>query len=99
MIGVLITYDTLQITIKECCNEDAQCSFVVDKILEISSDGTAGKSSFGDIAILFRRQVKLYLLKKQSCLNFFAGFWLNISASVASCCTIGVRKNLSSGIS
>ncbi|KAM3198862.1 hypothetical protein P3L10_034399 [Capsicum annuum] len=46
-----------KITIKECCNEDAQCSFVVDKILEISSDGTAGKSSFGDIAILFRRQV------------------------------------------
>ncbi|KAM3320234.1 ATP-dependent DNA helicase SRS2-like protein [Capsicum chacoense] len=46
-----------KITIKECCNEDAQCSFVVDKILEISSDGTAGKSSFGNIAILFRRQV------------------------------------------
>ncbi|PHT89071.1 ATP-dependent DNA helicase SRS2-like protein [Capsicum annuum] len=46
-----------KITIKECCNEAAQCSFVVDKILEISSDGTAGKSSFGDIAILFRRQV------------------------------------------
>ncbi|KAK4363511.1 hypothetical protein RND71_018752 [Anisodus tanguticus] len=46
-----------KITIKECCNEDAQCSFVVDKILEITSDGTTGKSSFGDIAVLFRRQV------------------------------------------
>lgn len=46
-----------KITIKECCNEDAQCSFVVDKILEITSDGTTEKSSFGDIAVLFRRQV------------------------------------------
>ncbi|CAN4123464.1 unnamed protein product [Withania somnifera] len=46
-----------KITIKECCNEDAQCSFVVDKILEITFDGTTEKSSFGDIAILFRRQV------------------------------------------
>ncbi|XP_006358199.1 ATP-dependent DNA helicase SRS2-like protein At4g25120 [Solanum tuberosum] len=46
-----------KITIKECCNEDAQCSFVVDKILEIASDGTTEKSSFGDIAVLFRRQV------------------------------------------
>ncbi|KAL3341841.1 hypothetical protein AABB24_026054 [Solanum stoloniferum] len=44
-----------KITIKECCNEDAQCSFVVDKILEIASDGTTEKSSFGDIAVLFRR--------------------------------------------
>uniref|UniRef100_A0A1S4CJB2 DNA 3'-5' helicase n=2 Tax=Nicotiana TaxID=4085 RepID=A0A1S4CJB2_TOBAC len=46
-----------KITIKECCNEDAQCSFVVDKILEITSNSTTGKSSFGDIAVLFRRQV------------------------------------------
>ncbi|XP_059300266.1 ATP-dependent DNA helicase SRS2-like protein At4g25120 [Lycium ferocissimum] len=46
-----------KITVKECCNEEAQCSFVVDKIIEITSDVTTDKSSFGDIAVLFRRQV------------------------------------------
>ncbi|TYG55630.1 hypothetical protein ES288_D09G289500v1 [Gossypium darwinii] len=46
-----------KITIKECYNEDAQCAFVVDKILEIASNSTAGSSSYGNIAILYRRQV------------------------------------------
>ncbi|KAJ6808204.1 ATP-dependent DNA helicase SRS2-like protein isoform X1 [Iris pallida] len=42
-----------KITVKECHNEDAQCSFVVDKIIEI----TSAKCSFGNVAILYRRQV------------------------------------------
>ncbi|KAK6121907.1 hypothetical protein DH2020_044349 [Rehmannia glutinosa] len=46
-----------KITIKECCNEDAQCAFVVDKILEIASDGSSAKCSYGNIAVLYRRQV------------------------------------------
>ncbi|KAM7494671.1 hypothetical protein LguiB_029280 [Lonicera macranthoides] len=46
-----------KITIKECCSEDAQCAFVVDKILEITSNGSSVKGSFGDIAVLYRRQV------------------------------------------
>ncbi|KAI3471003.1 hypothetical protein Pfo_027666 [Paulownia fortunei] len=46
-----------KITIKECCNEDAQCAFVVDKILEIASDGSSAKRSYGNIAVLYRRQV------------------------------------------
>ncbi|XP_011084763.1 ATP-dependent DNA helicase SRS2-like protein At4g25120 [Sesamum indicum] len=45
-----------KITIKECCNEEAQCAFVVDKILEITSDGSSGKCSYGGIAVLYRRQ-------------------------------------------
>ncbi|KAI3751165.1 hypothetical protein L2E82_22211 [Cichorium intybus] len=44
-----------KITVKECCNEDAQCSFVVDKILELTSSSVKG--SFGEIAVLYRRQV------------------------------------------
>ncbi|KAL8051059.1 hypothetical protein ABFX02_06G120800 [Erythranthe guttata] len=46
-----------KITIKECCNEDAQCAFVVDKIMEIASDGSSAKCSYGNIAVLYRRQV------------------------------------------
>ncbi|KAF8412471.1 hypothetical protein HHK36_000435 [Tetracentron sinense] len=46
-----------KITVKECHSEDAQCAFVVDKILETTSDGSAAKCSFGNIAILYRRQV------------------------------------------
>jgi hypothetical protein len=48
-----------QITIKECHNEDSQCAFVVDKILETASNGSAASCSYGNIAILYRRQVKL----------------------------------------
>ena len=44
--------------IKECHNEDAQCAFVVDKILEATSNQSDVKCSFGNIAILYRRQVK-----------------------------------------
>ncbi|PIM99621.1 DNA helicase [Handroanthus impetiginosus] len=46
-----------KITLKECCNEDAQCAFVVDKILEMASDGLSAKCSYGNIAVLYRRQV------------------------------------------
>ncbi|PWA91794.1 DNA helicase, UvrD/REP type, P-loop containing nucleoside triphosphate hydrolase [Artemisia annua] len=46
-----------KITVKECCNEDAQCSFVVDKILELTSSGSSAKGTFGEIAVLYRRQV------------------------------------------
>lgn len=48
-----------QITVKECCNEDAQCAFVVDKILEARSDVSSARSSYGSFAVLYRRQVKL----------------------------------------
>ncbi|XP_058104099.1 ATP-dependent DNA helicase SRS2-like protein At4g25120 isoform X2 [Magnolia sinica] len=46
-----------KITVKECHNEDAQCAFVVDKILELTSASLDTKCSFGNIAILYRRQV------------------------------------------
>ncbi|KAL9247425.1 hypothetical protein vseg_020857 [Gypsophila vaccaria] len=46
-----------KITLKECYNEDAQCAYVVDKILETVRDSSETKSSFGNIAILYRRQV------------------------------------------
>ncbi|XVE63827.1 hypothetical protein DITRI_Ditri07aG0051700 [Diplodiscus trichospermus] len=46
-----------KITIKECYNEDAQCAFVVDKILEIASNSAVGSPSYGCFAILYRRQV------------------------------------------
>ncbi|KAK8964959.1 hypothetical protein KSP40_PGU019956 [Platanthera guangdongensis] len=45
------------ITLKECHNEDAQCSFILDKILEFTSCSSTSKCSFGDIAILYRRQI------------------------------------------
>ncbi|CAI9091956.1 OLC1v1027080C1 [Oldenlandia corymbosa var. corymbosa] len=46
-----------KITIKECSNENAQCAYVVDKILEITSEGSSTKYNFGSIAVLYRRQV------------------------------------------
>ncbi|KAE9612123.1 putative DNA helicase [Lupinus albus] len=46
-----------KIVLKECHNEDGQCSFIVDKILEISSNYAAAECSYGNIAILYRRQV------------------------------------------
>uniref|UniRef100_A0A2N9FMJ5 DNA 3'-5' helicase n=1 Tax=Fagus sylvatica TaxID=28930 RepID=A0A2N9FMJ5_FAGSY len=46
-----------EITIKECHNEGAQCAFVVDKILESASNGSSANCSYGNIAILYRRQV------------------------------------------
>ncbi|GMP24690.1 hypothetical protein CsSME_00001870 [Camellia sinensis var. sinensis] len=47
----------MQISVKECCNEVAQCAFVVDKILEITSEGSSAKCSYGNIDVLYRRQV------------------------------------------
>lgn len=49
---------TIQITIKECNNEAAQCAFVIDKIMESTSNCSASKG-FGSFAVLYRRQVKL----------------------------------------
>lgn len=49
----------IQIIIKECHNEDAQCAFIIDKILEHASNGPASICSYGSIAILYRRQVNL----------------------------------------
>ncbi|XP_052731014.1 ATP-dependent DNA helicase SRS2-like protein At4g25120 isoform X2 [Vigna angularis] len=46
-----------KIVMKECHNEDAQCAFVVDKILEMSSDHSTDNCCFGNVAILYRRQV------------------------------------------
>ncbi|KAK7268670.1 hypothetical protein RIF29_21376 [Crotalaria pallida] len=46
-----------KIVLKECHNEDGQCAFVVDKILEISSSYSAADCSYGNIAILYRRQI------------------------------------------
>lgn len=54
---VIFSY-IFQITVKECSNENSQCAFVVDKILEITSDVSAAKCNFGNIAVLYRRQVK-----------------------------------------
>lgn len=42
-----------KITVMECHNEDAQCAFIVDKILELSS----ANCSYGNNAILYRRQI------------------------------------------
>ncbi|KAJ7949659.1 ATP-dependent DNA helicase SRS2-like protein [Quillaja saponaria] len=46
-----------KITVKECHNEEAQCAFVVDKILEMASNGSADNCPYSNIAVLFRRQV------------------------------------------
>ncbi|KAK7391603.1 hypothetical protein VNO78_20020 [Psophocarpus tetragonolobus] len=46
-----------KIVMKECHNEDAQCAFVVDKILEISSNHSTSNCCYGNIAILYRRQI------------------------------------------
>ncbi|KAK7278542.1 hypothetical protein RJT34_23572 [Clitoria ternatea] len=46
-----------KIVMKECHNEDAQCAFVVDKILEISSNRSEANCCYGNIAILYRRQI------------------------------------------
>ncbi|CAJ1976560.1 unnamed protein product [Sphenostylis stenocarpa] len=45
-----------KIVMKECHNEDAQCAFIVDKIIEISSNHSAANCCYGNIAILYRRQ-------------------------------------------
>ncbi|XP_008234122.1 PREDICTED: ATP-dependent DNA helicase SRS2-like protein At4g25120 [Prunus mume] len=46
-----------KVIIKESHNEDAQCAFVVDKILETASNRSDAGCSYGNIAILYRRQV------------------------------------------
>ncbi|KAG9439935.1 hypothetical protein H6P81_020100 [Aristolochia fimbriata] len=46
-----------KILVKECHNEEAQCAFVVDKIIELTSDGSDNKYTFGNISVLYRRQV------------------------------------------
>ncbi|KAL6291287.1 hypothetical protein ACE6H2_008797 [Prunus campanulata] len=46
-----------EVIIKESHNEDAQCAFVVDKILETASNRSDAGCSYGNIAILYRRQV------------------------------------------
>ncbi|XP_023635685.1 ATP-dependent DNA helicase SRS2-like protein At4g25120 isoform X2 [Capsella rubella] len=46
-----------KIIVKECHNEEAQCAYVIDKIIEITNDGSTPCCSHGDIAILYRRQV------------------------------------------
>ncbi|KXG36276.2 hypothetical protein SORBI_3002G310300 [Sorghum bicolor] len=45
-----------KITVKECHSEDSQCAFVIDKIIETTST-TAEGCNFGNIAVLYRRQV------------------------------------------
>ncbi|CAD6223739.1 unnamed protein product [Miscanthus lutarioriparius] len=45
-----------KITVKECHSEDSQCAFVIDKIIETTSS-TAEGCNFGNIAVLYRRQV------------------------------------------
>ncbi|XP_052176378.1 ATP-dependent DNA helicase SRS2-like protein At4g25120 isoform X2 [Diospyros lotus] len=46
-----------KIIVRECCNEDAQCAYIVDKIIEITSDASSAKNNFGSVAVLYRRQV------------------------------------------
>ncbi|XP_022158809.1 ATP-dependent DNA helicase SRS2-like protein At4g25120 isoform X6 [Momordica charantia] len=45
-----------KITIKECNNEGAQCAFIIDKIMESTSNGSSSKG-FGSFAVLYRRQI------------------------------------------
>lgn len=54
-----VTYNSCgnKITVKECHNDAAECAFVVDKIMQITSCTSSSKISFGDIAILYRKQV------------------------------------------
>lgn len=53
-----------KVTVKECHNEDAQCAYIVDKIFEITSEVSVDRSSFGSIAILYRRQASGKLFQK-----------------------------------
>ncbi|XP_039116072.1 ATP-dependent DNA helicase SRS2-like protein At4g25120 isoform X1 [Dioscorea cayenensis subsp. rotundata] len=46
-----------KIIVKECHSEDSECAYIVDKILETTSQNLTDKCSFGKIAILYRRQV------------------------------------------
>ncbi|KAF4346564.1 hypothetical protein G4B88_028545 [Cannabis sativa] len=46
-----------KVIIKECHSEDAQCSFIIDKIFESATIDSTAKCSYGNIAILYRRQV------------------------------------------
>ncbi|PON60028.1 DNA helicase [Parasponia andersonii] len=46
-----------KIIIKECHSEDVQCAFIIDKIFEFVAIDSAAKCSYGNIAILYRRQV------------------------------------------
>ncbi|KAJ4778517.1 ATP-dependent DNA helicase PcrA [Rhynchospora pubera] len=46
--------DGSKINVKECHSEEAQCAYVVDKIIEITSSSI---SNFGNIAVLYRRQI------------------------------------------
>ncbi|XP_062092243.1 ATP-dependent DNA helicase SRS2-like protein At4g25120 [Humulus lupulus] len=46
-----------KIIIKECHSEDAQCAFIIDKIFESATIDSTAKCSYGNIAILYRRQV------------------------------------------
>lgn len=46
-----------KLTVKECSNESFQCAFIVDQICEITSERSSTKCSFGNIAVLYRRQV------------------------------------------
>lgn len=54
-------FHPVQITVKECHNEEAQCAFVIDKIIELTNDGSTPCCSHGDIAILYRRQVSPFV--------------------------------------
>ncbi|KAJ7536016.1 hypothetical protein O6H91_12G053800 [Diphasiastrum complanatum] len=46
-----------RIVLRECRNEDAQCAFVVDTIYTNVSSVTTDKPAFGEIAVLYRRQI------------------------------------------
>ncbi|KAJ3678702.1 hypothetical protein LUZ60_002505 [Juncus effusus] len=43
-----------KISVKECHSEEAQCKYVVDKIIEIISSSDV---NYGNIAVLYRRQI------------------------------------------
>ncbi|WVZ66007.1 hypothetical protein U9M48_015286 [Paspalum notatum var. saurae] len=45
-----------KIAVKECHSEDSQCAFVIDKIIETTSNSAEG-CNFGNIAVLYRRQI------------------------------------------
>ncbi|KAI5076072.1 hypothetical protein GOP47_0008137 [Adiantum capillus-veneris] len=45
------------ISVKECRNDDAQCCFAIDTIIMSAQKLSPNKSSYGNFAILYRRQV------------------------------------------
>ncbi|KAI7981374.1 ATP-dependent DNA helicase SRS2-like protein [Camellia lanceoleosa] len=73
----------MQISVKECCNEVAQCAFVVDNILEITSEGSSAKCSYGNIDVLYRRQCQEKCFKQLSETGKYHSTFMVVRAIIA----------------